>query len=292
MRYFELIVNYYTVPSYVAIEWCICSVEDLYRKGGNETNWIGETINVADIKNSLVTIEILLQATKVLECLHCKEKKVHRNIKPSNFLISQVGRDNQLDNKYKVKLSDFCLSKKPKDMPEQSFEFDFTKKWIALAPGLEKGKEHTLDEYFAYDVFCLGTFFYFVLTKGDHPFDNVSENVSIDKIPKQREERIFDENDEVYSGAWKSRLQETNEQAVFLLKQMIKFNPDERYKLNQVLDSHYFLSEDYYQLYDKPGGVKPGLCIIFNQEIFDDVNILNDQCVKMLITVQCNFLKF
>ena len=66
MRYFELIVIYYTVPSYVAIEWCICSVEDLYRKGGNETNWIGETINVADIKNSLVTIEILLQATKGL----------------------------------------------------------------------------------------------------------------------------------------------------------------------------------------------------------------------------------
>jgi hypothetical protein len=77
----------------------------------------------------------------------------------------------------------------------------------------------------------------------------------------------------VYCAAWNPSLEKQNEQANFLLKQMIKFDPNERCSLIQVLDSHYFLpDEDYYKLYDIPGEVKPGICVIFNQEIFDDVN--------------------
>ncbi len=239
--------------SYVITEWCICSVEDLY--GSNKgTNWIGEQICVEKIEKSLGSKQILWQATKGLEYLHQLDH-VHRNLKPSNFLIAKISNMDQPDE-YKVKLSDFSNSKKPKESPIVSGQRG-SNGWIA--PISETGTIKALEDYVADDVFVLGCFFHYVLTKGFHPFDNSTP-------------RINSNSDEVYCAAW-NPLPKQNEQANFLLKQMIKFDPKERCSLIQVLDSHYFLpgDEDYYKLYDIPGGVKPGLCVIFNQEIFDDV---------------------
>jgi serine/threonine-protein kinase/endoribonuclease IRE1 len=231
-------------------------VEDLYGTRSNEgTNWIGEQIFVEKIKKSLGPKQILWQATKGLEYLH-HLKYVHRNLKPSNFLIAKISDTDQPDE-YKVKLSDFSYSKQPKESPIVSGPRG-SNGWIA--PISETGTIKALEDYVADDVFVIGSFFHYVLTNGLHPFGNNSQ-------------RINSNSDPVYCAAWNPSLEKQNEQANFLLKQMIKFDPNERCSLIQVLDSHYFLpDEDYYKLYDIPGEVKPGICVIFNQEIFDDVN--------------------
>jgi serine/threonine protein kinase len=231
-------------------------VEDLYDNTNiNRTNWIGDNISVKEIEQSLGPKQILWQATKGLEYLH-HEGYVHQNLKPSNFLIAKIGNRDEPDE-YKVKLSDFRLSKNPKECPMVT-NLKGSNGWIAPSSGIGKTKAEC--DYFADDVFVLGCFFYYVLTNGLHPFGNNLQ-------------RIGSNSDPVYCAGWNPSLEKQNEQANFLLKQMIKFVSKERCSLIQVLDSHYFLpDEDYYKLYDILDGVKPGLYVIFNQEMFDDVN--------------------
>ncbi len=67
-------------------------------------------------------------------------------------------------------------------------------------------------------------------------------------------------------------------QAITLIKKMIKYHPEERSPLKALLSHSYFLSKNYYKLYDLPG-VQPGLCVIYSQEIF-----------KVLHTVSVNYM--
>jgi serine/threonine-protein kinase/endoribonuclease IRE1 len=141
-------------------------VEDLYGTRSNEgTNWIGEQIFVEKIKKSLGPKQILWQATKGLEYLH-HLKYVHRNLKPSNFLIAKISDMDQPDE-YKVKLSDFSYSKQPKESPIV-FGPRGSNGWIA--PISETGTIKAPEDYVADDVFVLGSFFHYVLTNGLHPF--------------------------------------------------------------------------------------------------------------------------
>ena len=110
-------------------------------------------------------------------------------------------------------------------------------------------------------VFILGCFFHYVLTDGEHPFgDNKTE----------RESKMENSNHFVYHPEWKPA-NIVDETAVTLLKDMIKFNLEDICTLDQVLGSRYFLPVNFYNLYDNLPGVKPGLCVIFNQEIFVNV---------------------
>jgi serine/threonine-protein kinase/endoribonuclease IRE1 len=141
-------------------------VEDLYGTRSNEgTNWIGEQIFVEKIKKSLGPKQILWQGTKGLEYLH-NLKYVHRNLKPSNFLIAKISDMDQPDE-YKVKLSDFSYSKQPKESPIV-FGPRGSNGWIA--PISETGTIKAPEDYVADDVFVLGSFFHYVLTNGLHPF--------------------------------------------------------------------------------------------------------------------------
>jgi serine/threonine protein kinase len=241
--------------SFVAIEWCICSVEDLYRRDKNgkipQNNWAGEKIDVDIIKNSLKKKELLRQATEGLAFLHALGF-VHRNLKPSNFMIAQLQ-----GFRYLVKLSDFRMSKDPVKYPVVSTTTG-SNGWTYPKPAPVNTKVDP-SSYFSGDVFILGCFFHYVLTDGQHPFG--------DKHERESNMKNYDYYVDGYG--WKLD-QIEDKRAVTLLKDMIKFNLEKICTLDQVLGSRYFLPVNFYNLYDLPG-IKPGLCVIFNQEIFDNV---------------------
>jgi hypothetical protein len=79
----------------------------------------------------------------------------------------------------------------------------------------------------------------------------------------------------VYRNDWNPNIFGENDdrRAVTLLKDMIKFNLNDICALDKIFGSRYFLPHNFYKLYGLPG-VKPGLCVIFNQEKFENVNFL------------------
>ncbi|POS87569.1 hypothetical protein EPUL_001650 [Erysiphe pulchra] len=171
---------------YIALELCPASLADIIEKPHNhsELAQAGER----DLPN------ILYQVTSGLRHLH-NLRIVHRDLKPQNILVS-VGND----NKPRLVVSDFGLCKKLEG--EQS-SFRATTAHAAgtsgwRAPELLLGDD-AKDENFvlvdattesnadttvlspeflpnrratrAIDIFSLGLIFFYVLTKGNHPFD-------------------------------------------------------------------------------------------------------------------------
>lgn len=135
---------------YIALELCQTTLHEYTEKG---------------VLNELITpAEILYQATAGLEHLHTLQI-VHRDIKPHNVLLSMPCKQS---NKVRVLISDFGLCKKL-----QSGRHSFSRRsgitgtegWIA--PEIIHGKERTMT---AVDIFSLGCVFYYVLSKGKHPF--------------------------------------------------------------------------------------------------------------------------
>lgn len=237
-------------------------MEDLYRRDKDgkipQNNWAGEKIDVEIIKDKLNKKELLRQATEGLAFLHALGF-VHRNLKPSNFMIAQLQQFRD-GFRYLVKLSDFRMSKDPVKCPVVSTTTG-SNGWTYPKPPLHTEAD-TLT-YFSGDVFILGCFFHYVLTDGEHPFgDNKTE----------RESKMENSNHFVYHPEWKPA-NIVDETAVTLLKDMIKFDLKKICTLDEVLGSRYFLPVNFYNLYDNLPDVKPGLCVIFNQEIFDNVAI-------------------
>jgi serine/threonine-protein kinase/endoribonuclease IRE1 len=184
---------------------------------------------------------------------------VHRNLKPSNFLIAQLSRLDREGFKYLVKVSDFRMSKHLGKQPNHSGQRG-SDGWISPYP--PKNYPQEIKTHPSEDVFILGCFFHYVLTNGKHPFgDNGIE----------RELNVKKHDYEVYLAKWKPEIEEI--QAISLVKDMIKYDPEERPALKTILGRAYFLPDDYYKLYDLQAEVKPGLCVIFNQETFDNVKM-------------------
>ncbi len=227
-------------------------MEDLYKGGINrETNWANEKIYAELIKESLGEKEILRQATEGLAFLHALGF-VHRNLKPSNFLIAQLQQFRC--DRYLVKLSDFRMSKNPGKCPSVSGTTG-SKGWTYPK------RAHTEVDSSTYqrgDVFILGCFFHYVLTNGKHPFGDYEMD---------RETNINDPKYVVYHNWTNPNI---GSEAIALLKDMIKFNLNDICTLDKVFTSRYFLPVNFYQLYDLTD-VKPGLCVIINQEIFENV---------------------
>jgi len=235
-------------------------VEDLYKENGNGLNWADEKIDTELIKQSLGKKEILRQATEGLAFLHAL-KFVHRNLKPSNFMIAQLQQFRCDRFRYLVKLSDFRMSKNPGNCPNVSGTKG-SKGWTYPKSAQHNTKADPLT-YFRGDVFILGCFFHYVLTNGKHPFGEDESN---------RETNINKKDYTVYNKDW-NPIMVDDLQARALLKKMITFDLNDNFSLNDVIESHYFLPHNFYKLYDLPG-VKPGLCVIFNQENFENVNLL------------------
>ncbi|XP_046462601.1 serine/threonine-protein kinase/endoribonuclease IRE1-like isoform X2 [Daphnia pulex] len=216
---------------YVATEWCICSVEDLYDIRRNGHNWEGNEIDTKLIKESLGgKKELLRQATEGVAFLHAMGF-VHRNLKPSNFLIAQLSRLDREGFKYLVKVSDFRMSKHLGKQPNHSGQRG-SDGWISPYP--PKNDPQEIKTHPSEDVFILGCFFHYVLTNGKHPFgDNGIE----------RELNVKTHYYEVYLAKWKPEIEEI--QAISLVKDMIKYDPEERPALKTILGRAYFLPDDY-----------------------------------------------
>ncbi|XP_057365813.1 uncharacterized protein LOC130686695 [Daphnia carinata] len=235
---------------YIATELCLCSIADIFEQ---------KSVNVplkTAILSSLTVKGILFQATRGLDYLH-QNHFVHRNVKPSSFLVKEV-RSGNGSIRYAIKITDFRLSR----MLDPDKDLSGTVASEGWESPESRRKNQPLHQ--SLDVFILGCFYYYILTGTDdgdarptHPFGD-GEGARLMNI---RNSKYF-----VYKEKWQpSGLQ--NETAIALMKQMIQFDEKQRPSLSQVLDHEYFRPplKEHYPIYDSN---KPGLCVIFNQEYF------------------------
>ena len=240
---------------YIATELCLCSVMDLFQPHPNKQ------IPIEDILTSLTPKGILFQATRGLDYLHLNHF-VHRNVKPSSFLIKEVQTRDGLVG-YAIKITDFRLSRQLDPTKDLSGTVA-SEGWEAPESRREK---QALQK--SLDVFILGCFYHYVLTgtgeekNPTHPFGD-REMTRLANIP--------DPTNVVYKKSWEPK-NVNNELAADLIKKMIRFEEKHRPTLSQVMEDVYFKpsTKDYYAIYDHP---HPGLCVIFNQERFTGVSII------------------
>jgi serine/threonine protein kinase len=252
---------------YIATELCLCSVADLFQQNSSED----DKSKAAEILSSLSAKGILFQATRGLDYLH-QNHFVHRNVKPSSFLIKEIQSSNS-SNRYAVKITDFRLSRQL-DQGKDLSGTVASEGWEAPESRREKQPLHQ-----SLDVFILGCFYHYVLTGTDdgvdssptHPFGN-TEMARLVNIPNTK--------NEVYQKTWIPK-GISNRKATDLIKRMIQFNEKDRPTLSQILEDAYFqpATKEVYPIYTYD---KPGLCVIFNQELF--TKVYNKSSKKFILT--------
>jgi len=225
-------------------------VEELIRNKNTE-------ILYAHVWKTLSREMIMHQTTLGLDYLHGLEgKPIHRNIHGRNVLVAEIPSSS--DTHYVVKLSDFRFGKPTQNNAQNSLTKS-SSGWIA--PEMNDPKAVLGPKT---DVFILGCFFYYVLSGGQHPFGHNTDYPN-------RETNII--NGKYAPGCWDHELSTfknlSTKKFSGLIKDMTKHAVMERTNLSQVLE--YFQSEaEYFPLYapNVDQGVKPGLCVIINQQLF------------------------
>lgn len=205
---------------YIVLELCICSLADIVEKTASQ--------NLDQISNLLADTKSLLhQITEGLGHLH-EMKLIHRDIKPHNILITPQGRP---------VLSDFGVSKR---LAEDQTSFHPTVQsgtigWRApecivaenatnfAAEANELLPRSRLDKMV--DIFALGCVFYYVLSKGEHPFGG----------RLTREMNIIRNN-------YKLEKLSYSPEAMDLIARMIRQNPEQRPTCQEILLHPYFWS--------------------------------------------------
>ncbi|XP_057370114.1 uncharacterized protein LOC130691221 [Daphnia carinata] len=265
LRRHENFIRYYAHERdenfvYFATEVCLCSVADLLDPA------LGKDIPMKTDILKIPEKEILRQATSGLNYLH-NNQFVHRNIKPNNFLIKEINKAGGSSYRFVVKITDFRLSRK------YNPENDSTLSGPAASEGWEapESTDTTKKLSTKLDVFILGCFYHYVLTawtsheKPRHPFGTVEERATNIRNPS-------------YSLYTDGRLSlpkkiKEKEKVEKLITWMLKFDEDKRPTLQNVFDDAYFKPSEDYMIYadqDADQDLKPGLCVIVNQQEFED----------------------
>lgn len=194
---------------YIALELCSASLE-------------------AVIEKNLVNIpapNILWQIANGVHHLHSL-KIVHRDIKPQNILVV-LPKKKQKNNSIRFLISDFGLCKKL-DGDQSSFRGTTahaagTSGW--RAPELLSGKDRLTRSV---DIFAVGCVFYYVLSKGGHPFGG-----------RFIREGMIIQNKYDLSGI--DSLEDSIE-AKDLIIRMLRTEPNERPDIEEVIKHPYFWS--------------------------------------------------
>lgn len=172
----------------MAVELCEYSVAGIIPKKGSPQNL--SEVEVESIFNRISHKEILRQSSEAVSFLHGLEI-IHRNIHPENFLLFRV--DSNTSN-FLIKLTDFKLSKTIEKNPTSSSTKSPTKNnkgWVAQEMSLNVHRNITKQV----DAFLMGCYYYYVLSKGSHPFGDDSD-------PAELESRIENKDHEVYQSNW------------------------------------------------------------------------------------------
>ncbi|XP_059166098.1 serine/threonine-protein kinase/endoribonuclease IRE1-like isoform X2 [Physella acuta] len=207
------VIRYYCMESdsqfrYIALELCVATLHDYI-----ERKYVPPV--------PLQARDILHQAMSGIAHLHSLDI-VHRDIKPQNVLISQPNAKHEI----RVMISDFGLCKK---LAAGRYSFSRrsgaagTDGWIA--PEMLSSEERTTC---AVDIFSAGCVFYYVLTKGHHPFGN--------NLRRQANILTGESNLQQLQG-------DENCTASRLIGKMISHSPDERPLADTVLKHPFFWSK-------------------------------------------------
>ncbi|XP_043945168.1 serine/threonine-protein kinase/endoribonuclease IRE2 [Protopterus annectens] len=171
-------------------------------------------------------VTLLYQTMSGLAHLHSLNI-VHRDFKPRNILISLPNAH----GKIRAVISDFGLCKK---LPAGRHSFSLrsgipgTEGWIAPEVLLEEPKDNPT---YAVDIFSAGCVFYYVMSKGQHPFgDNLRRQANILTNVYKLEHFISDINEHVI--------------AKNLIEQMLSSVPQKRPSAKEVLKHPFFWSQE------------------------------------------------
>lgn len=166
---------------YIALELCVCTLDDLVEKAKYKARLVPKGLDLKDA---------LFQLTSGLHHLHSLQI-VHRDLKPQNILVNEIKRSHKVEptNVIRLLISDFGLCKKL-EVDQSSFKATTQNSALGTsgwrAPELllfNSSAEMLLHDISLYsrtatekrltkaiDIFSLGCVFYYILTGGNHPF--------------------------------------------------------------------------------------------------------------------------